>query len=127
MKVFQNYQKWIPFLVGYDILANYGIVAPNPFRKHLCYIISRLDYALFLCGIIFAGGFLIFEAQTPQEYSDNSYVLLALINSSLLNIALKWKCEITLKSFQKIEEIINNRKYSFRISVNIPINIFDSI
>lgn len=93
-------------MVGYDILAEYGIDAPNPFQKHLCYISDQLGYSVFVCVSILSAGFFIFEAETLQDYSDISYILLALINTTLIYAEIKSKCEIAFQLFEKIEEII---------------------
>lgn len=117
MKLFQKYQKMIPFMVGYDILAKYGIIASNSFQKHFCNISNSMGCYVFLSGIICAGGFLVFEAQTLQEYSDNFYIVLALINGTVSYVAIKFKCEIAFQLFKKIEEIIKNRKYYLFIAI----------
>lgn len=113
MKVFEKYQKMIPLIVGYDNLAKYGVTAPNPLQKYLCNISNRIGFWVFLSGIIFAGGFIAFEAQTLQEYSDNSYIVLALTNATITYLAMKWKSVTTFQSFGKIQKIIENREHSF--------------
>lgn len=103
----------IPFMVGYDILTKYGVFASNSFLTQLCNISNSIGCYVFLSGIAVAGGFLAFEAQTLQEYSDNFYILLALINGTVSYAAIKFKTEMAFQLFGKIEEIIKNRKHFF--------------
>lgn len=103
----------IPFMVGYDILAKYGDFASNSFQTHFCNISNSIGCYVFMSGIAAAGGFLAFEAQTLQEYSDNFYILLALINGTVSYAAIKFKTEMAFQLFEKIEEIIKNRKHFF--------------
>lgn len=100
----------IPILVGYDVLAKCGLCAPNEFQKYLCRVTSMMGFVLCVGGITFSVGFLAFEAETLQEYSENLYIFFTILNDSLYFVLLRWLCKDTFQLNQYYERIMKERK-----------------
>lgn len=110
VKLFQSYQKWLPLMVGYDILARSDINAPNPIHRYACQFTHKTGYFALTGGLILAAGYLTFEATILQEYSDNFYIFAALLLNTFFYLSMTYKTETVLDLIKQFENIVDERK-----------------
>lgn len=110
VKLFQSFQKWLPLMVGYDILAKSNINAPNVVQRYACQVTHQVGYFTLTGGLFLAVGFLAFEASKLEEYSDNFYIFASLLLNAFFYISIKYKTETVLNLIKRFEIIVNERK-----------------
>lgn len=97
MELFTPVRKLLPILVGYDVLLEYDIIAPNLFQKNLCRYTSFLGYIVLLSGVILVFGFLAFEGNKFEDYTDNFFAFITLLNDTFYFLSMPWLCRDILK------------------------------
>lgn len=110
MKLFQPLRKLMPFLVGYDVLKEFGFVAPNAFRKCICSFTSLLGCIVLVCGTVLVGCFLIFEAKTFEEICEHFYEFATALNDTFYMITMASICKHVFELNDRFEEIIEKRE-----------------
>lgn len=80
MDLFEPARKMFPILVSYEMLEEHGFTAPNVYQKNFCRFTSLFGCFVLVNGLILVGGFITFQANTIQEYSDNFYGFATLLN-----------------------------------------------
>lgn len=110
MKLFRPLRKLMPFLVGYNILEEYDIVAPNTFRKYFCIFTCLLGYGVLLSATVLVTGFLVFEAETFEEFSENFYEFATTITDTFYFISMHWVCKQFFELNDHFEKIIKKRE-----------------
>lgn len=100
----------IPLLVGFDNLEEFGIVAPNRFRKYLCDFTSLMGYVVLLSATIISSGFLAFEAETYDEISEHFYEFTTVLNETFYLIFIQCKCKQFFELIGNYELIIQKRE-----------------
>lgn len=111
MKLFRTL---MPLLVGYDILEEFGFVAPSAFREHLCSFTSRLGYVVLVSGTFLAGGFLAFDAETFEEIYEHFYEFATGLNYTFYFFSIHWMCKQFFELNDGYDEIIKKREFIFR-------------
>lgn len=106
-------RKMMPFLVGYDVLEEYGFVAPNAFRKYLCTFSSLMGNISLLSATILSGGFLVFEANNFEEISEHFYEFASTLNYTFYFISMHWMCKHFFELNDNCEQIIKKREFFF--------------
>lgn len=107
-------RKLTPFLVGYDMLEEFGLMAPNAFRKYLCSFTSLLGYVMLVSGTILTGASLVFEAETFDEISEHFYEFITLLIETFYLILIHWLCKEFFEINDNYERIIKKRElFSF--------------
>lgn len=97
-------------MVGYDILAKSGINPPNAIQRYACQFTHKAGYFTLSGGLILAVGFLAFEANKLQEYSDNFYIFASLLLNTFFYICMTYKTETVVKLIKRFENIVDERK-----------------
>lgn len=110
MKLFRPLRKLMPFLVGYNILEEYDIVAPNTFRKYFCIFTCLLGYGVLLSATVLVTGFLVFEAETFEEFSEHFYEFATTITDTFYFISMHWVCKQFFELNDHFEKIIKKRE-----------------
>lgn len=110
VKLFQSFQKWLPLMVGYDILATSDIYAPNKIHRYACHFTHQTGYFTLSVGLILAVGFLTFEATKLQEYSDNFYIFSSLLLNTFFYFSMTYKTDTVIKLIKRFETIVDERK-----------------
>lgn len=113
MKLFQPLRKMMPFLVGYDNLQGYGLVAPNTYWKYFCSFTHLMGYVVLVTGTVLVGAFLIIDAKTFEEFSEHFYEFATGLNDTFYFILMKWLCKQIFELSEKYEEIIEKRESVF--------------
>lgn len=111
MKLFQPLRKVMPFLVGYDILEEYGFVAPNQFQKYLCCFTSLFGYVVLVSATTLMSGFLIFEAENFQEIHNHFYEFATGFNDTIYFVYIHWMCGYYFSLNDKFEQITTKSKF----------------
>lgn len=113
VKLFQSFQKWLPLMVGYDILAKSGIKASNSMQRYACQLTHQAGYFTFFVGLSLAIGFLTCEATKLQEYSDNFYIFSSLLLNAFFYISIKYKTDTIINLVKRFERIVDERKWNY--------------
>lgn len=110
MDLFEPARKMFPLLVGYEILEEYGFVAPNIYHRHFCRFTSLFGCFVLGIGLFLVGGFIAFQANTFQEYSDNFYGFATLLNDTFYFLYMPWFCVDVLEMSEYLENVIKERE-----------------
>lgn len=109
MELFKPFRKLSPILVGYNLLAKYGISAPSASQKYLCRFTSLFGYFALGCGFILGYGFIAYEANTFQEFSDVFYGFITLINDAFYFVYMPWFCRNAFELNKQFVDVIKER------------------
>lgn len=112
MDLFEPAQKMFPILVGFEMLQKYGFIASNVYQKNFCRFTSLFGCFVLTNGLILVGGFIAFQANTFQEYSDNFYGFATLLNDTFYFLYMPWFCIDVLEMNQCYEKVIKEREYN---------------
>lgn len=119
MELFKHFYKIIPILVGYSLLKKFGLLPRSEFRKYLCRFTCLLGYLVLGTGLILGSGYIVFEANTFQEFSDDFYGFITLVNDSFYFLYMPWFCENTLELNMRFVAVINERELLLRNQILI--------
>lgn len=110
MELYKYFHKIMPILVGCNLLERCGFPARSTFQKYFCRFTSLFGYFVLGSGLILGIGFMAFEANTFQEFSDDYYAFITLVNDTFYFLYMPWFCRNALKLNKRYVDVIEERE-----------------
>lgn len=129
MKLFAVYRKLLPILIGFEKLERFGFCPSSSLQKYLYRFTSLMGYFVFVAGLILAAGFLAYQAETAQEYAENTNMLITLLCDTFYIFSLRWRFKTCLQLIELCASIIEERECKklsnlFQYRVLLQSNLF---